>query len=251
MKGSAISRFHLDLAQASAQNPPDPMHRPPGNARLAADFPPPARRFGPRADLPSPKPTLSRNRKSMKSKSLALIAIAATLATSAIAEPASISFLETAYHHRWSQGEQHEFTPPGQEDLSSWKDMLTVNRYPDAKTGEALATVANNVLGLYQQHGAHVLRTDSVPRTEEKESEHLIAAAIPQKEFIELVFARFAMAENQGYSVVYSHKIYGEQAGQEASAWLQANGKNSEDALMKLSLADAIAATKAISQTPQ
>ena len=82
-----------------------------------------------------------------------------------------ISYRGDDYTHRWSKDTQHEFTPSGQEDLSKWKDMLTVNLYPDVKSGEDLAKIANNLIGLYQRHGAHVLKTNSIPRTEQKEAE--------------------------------------------------------------------------------
>jgi len=158
------------------------------------------------------------------------------------AEENKINLLGEDFVHRWSKGTQHEFTPSGQVDLKSWKDMLTVNHYPDSKTGEALAGVANNLLGLYKQHGGHVLRTNSIPRTEEKEAEHLIVVALPQKKFIEIVFARLVMNEAEGCSIVYSHRIYGSQAGDEASAWLKENGQKSEKELMGLNLSEAFLA---------
>jgi len=60
---------------------------------------------------------------------------------------------------------QHEFTPEGQEDLENWSDMITINVYPDAHDGEALATKANAVLENYKSHKGKVLRTSSIPRT--------------------------------------------------------------------------------------
>ncbi len=62
------------------------------------------------------------------------------------AEKPTFVFKGTGYWHRWSQNDQHEFTPRGQEDLEKWSDMVTINLHPDARTGEALATTANTVL---------------------------------------------------------------------------------------------------------
>ncbi len=143
-----------------------------------------------------------------------------------------LNFKNTEYFHRWSQNGQHEFTPKGQEDLEKWSDMVTINVYSDAKDGDGLASIANAVLGNYQNAGAKILKTDSVPRTAQKEAEHFISAIFPQPRFIEVVFAHLKMVDGVGCAVIYSHRIYGEKAGNEASAWLRDNGQATEQALM-------------------
>src|SRR5262245_10556396 len=65
---------------------------------------------------------------------------------------------QTDYFHRWSQNDQHEFTPRGQEDLEKWTDMLTVNVYRQVTNGEGLAQMANQVLERYKSQQARVLR---------------------------------------------------------------------------------------------
>src|SRR5260370_31182356 len=79
------------------------------------------------------------------------------------------------YFHRWSQNAQHEFTPTGQDDLEKWSDMITINVYPAARDGDALAVKANAVLENYKSPGGRVLRTDSVPRTPDRPAGHFIA----------------------------------------------------------------------------
>ena len=149
----------------------------------------------------------------------------------ATAKP-SFDFSGLSYFHRWSKNNQHEFTPAGQEDFGKWTDMVTVNVYRAAREADALATKANAVLQNYKSHGARVLRTDSVPRTPERPAEHFIAVLFGRPEFIEVAFARFRLADGTGCSVVYSHRIYGNKAGEEASAWLKTNGEKFEKALM-------------------
>ena len=146
---------------------------------------------------------------------------------------ASFVFRETAYLHRWSQNNQHEFTPEKQEDLKKWSDMITVNAYPDVNDGETLAAKANAVLENYKRNQARVLRTDSVPRTADRPAEHLIAVVFGRPNFIEVAFARFKLVDGKGCSVVYSHRIYGEKIGDEMSAWLRGNGPAVEKALME------------------
>lgn len=144
-----------------------------------------------------------------------------------------VKFRDLEYLHRWSKGDQHEFTPPNQEDLARWSDMVTINHYRSVVDGEALAKTANTVLGTYKDNHAKVLRTDSVPRTPEKPAEHLIVVLFPRPDFIEAVFARFKIIDGVGTAAIYSHREYGQKIGDQMSAWLKANGPAIEKALMR------------------
>lgn len=145
----------------------------------------------------------------------------------------AFAFGSVAYFHRWSQNDQHEFTPAGQEDLKKWSDMITVNGYPDVKDGERLAAAANAVLENYKKHQAKVLKTRSVPRTAEQSAEHFIAVMFTRPDFIEVAFARFKLLDGKGCSLVYSHRIYGEEIGDQMRAWLSANDQAVETTLME------------------
>jgi len=142
-------------------------------------------------------------------------------------------FREVGYFHRWSHNEQHEFTPDKQEDLEKWSDMITMNGYPDVSDGEGLAATANAVLENYKNHQAKVLKTRSVPRATDRPAEHFIAVVFTRPNFIEIAFARFKLVGGKGFSYVYSHRIYGEEIGDQASAWLSAHGQEVEEALME------------------
>jgi hypothetical protein len=146
---------------------------------------------------------------------------------------AAFSFSGVPYFHRFSTNDQQEYTPSGQENLKTWKDMVTINHYPRVKDGEALAATANTVLENYKAAKGIVLKTASVPATKDKPAEHLIAVAFGRPEFMEVAFARFRLRDGAGMSVVYSHRIYGKKAGNEMSAWLKKNGPATENTLMK------------------
>lgn len=169
---------------------------------------------------------------------LALCATALGLAAGHAASPATepaFVFRDVGYFHRWSQNEQHEFTPDKQEDLKKWSDMMTVNGYPDVDDGDGLAATANAVLENYKKHEAKVLKTNSVPRTADRPAEHFIAVVFGRPDFIEVAFARFKLVDEKGFSFVYSHRIYGEKIGDQMSAWLSAHGEAVERALMEWS----------------
>lgn len=164
----------------------------------------------------------------------AALGLGASHAASPAAEPDFV-FKNVGYFHRWSQNEQHEFTPEKQEDLKKWSDMMTVNGYPDVEDGDALAATANAVLENYKKHEAKVLKTNSVPRTANRPAEHFIAVVFGRPDFIEVAFARFKLVDEKGFSFIYSHRIYGEKIGDQMSAWLSANGEAVEKALMEWS----------------
>ena len=80
-----------------------------------------------------------------------------------------------------------------------------------------------------------VLKTDSVPRTPDRPSEHYIAVVFGRQNFIEAAFARFKLVEGgTGCSIVYSHRIYGEKVGDQMSTWLKANGPAIEESVDEL-----------------
>jgi hypothetical protein len=144
----------------------------------------------------------------------------------------AFTFRQVDYFHRWSGGTQHEFTPANQEDLDHWTDMITINVYPDARDGEKMAGAANAVLGNYRSHGGKILKTSSVPATGERPAEHFIAVFFSQAGFAEAAFARFKLVGGRGHSFVYSHRVYGEKATDELTAWVKANGDKTEKALL-------------------
>ena len=144
----------------------------------------------------------------------------------------AFSFADVSYFHRFTQADQHEYTPDGQEDLNAWRDMVTILFYRKAKDGEGLAATANSVLENYKAIGAVVVKTDSVPRTRDKPAEHLIVVTFGRPDFIEVAFARFKMHEAIGSAVIYSHRIYGKTVGDQMSAWLKAKGASTERNLM-------------------
>ena len=145
---------------------------------------------------------------------------------------AAFSLGGIAYFHRYTTGDQHEYTPKGQEDLNAWTDMVTILAYRNVTDGEGLAASANAVLETYKANGAVVLRTDSVPRTATRPAEHLIVVVFPRPEFVEVAFARFRLSRGVGGAAVHSHRIYGKQAGDAMKAWLEKHGPATEKTLM-------------------
>lgn len=150
-------------------------------------------------------------------------------------KPPSFSLAGVPYFHRWSQGNQHEYTPKDQEDLEKWIDMVTLVVYPKVTDPRGLALTANTLLDNYQVTKSAkvvVLKTDSVPATKAKPAEHLIVALLATDTFIELAFTRLRLRKGVGGSVVYSRRFYGENVGDAAMAWVKKNGPATEKALL-------------------
>ncbi len=155
-----------------------------------------------------------------------------TTAAAAQNDIMTLNFNKTDFSHRWSKGNQHEFTPSGQEELVSWTEMMTLVVYPEVIDGDDLSVVANNVLGFYKQRGK-IVRTDSKRRTFRKPAEHLIVAILGDPGFLEAAFARLIIADELGIAIVYSYRIYGSDVGDAMSAWLKEKGPGVESALME------------------
>lgn len=146
-------------------------------------------------------------------------------------EAMTLPFRGASFVHRWSQADQHEFTPADDADLKTWRDMITLNVHAQTTRGEQLADVANKVLANYQQHG-RILQTRSTPRSAQRPAEHLIVAVLGTPQLLEATFARCMLHEGTGLIAVVSHRIHGKAAGPEMSRWLAAQGAATEQALM-------------------
>lgn len=177
-----------------------------------------------------------------------LLMLSTASAASSEARAISVVFRDVEYQHRWSKGGQNEFTPQGQEDLSSWRDMITLNVHESVTNGDQLAETANKILTNYQ-HAGKILRTDSKPRTPDHPAEHLVVAVLGNPAFLEAVFARFALVDGVGTVTVYSHRVYGKSTGQAMSEWLKTNGPQVESALMSLEKLPTPVSLKALPQS--
>jgi hypothetical protein len=144
-----------------------------------------------------------------------------TAATAAPAAAPTFRFQGQTYQHRWSKNGQHEFTPAGQEDLSRWKEMITLNVHDEVHDSEQLAALANAVLGNYQRMG-QILFTDSRPMTLDMPAEHMMAAQLQQGDQQETAYARVALVDGTGMVVVYSKRSTRMPPAQEAQAVGQA-----------------------------
>jgi hypothetical protein len=164
------------------------------------------------------------------------------------ARAAAINFGGTEYVHRWSKGGQNEFTPQNDGDLARWRDMVTINVHGAVGNGDQLAGVANKVLSNYQTHGK-IVRADSKPGTPERPAEHLIVALLGNPAFLEAAFARCVLIDGVGVVVVYSHRVYGKEAGEAMREWLKSNGPSLEKTLMTWDKMPSVAALKRLPQS--
>jgi hypothetical protein len=147
-------------------------------------------------------------------------------------QQADFKFGGVPYFHRYAKDDLLEYTPKGQNDLNAWTDMVTLNFYRDVKDGDGLASIANRVLATYQAGKGVIVKTDSVPRTNDKPAEHLIVVIFVDPAFTEVAFTRLLMRDGMGMSVVYSYRIYGQRSANEMSAWCTQNGPPTEQKLM-------------------
>lgn len=150
-----------------------------------------------------------------------------------IKQDPAFTFANVKYFHRFTNKDQHEYTPANQTDLNAWKDMVTIHYYRTVRDEDTLAAAAGAVLQNYKAANGLIIKTDSIPKTQDKPAEYFIVAILGQPDFLEAVFARFRMHKGVGSAVIYSHRIYGNKIGNEMSAWLRENGPDIEISLLK------------------
>lgn len=185
----------------------------------------------------------------LASTTLILLAVfAPALSFAARSKQMTVSFNSTKFVHRWCKAGQHEFAPEPQTDLAKYTDMLTINVHDKVRTGDELAALANDTLGKYAASGK-VLRTTSLPRTQEREAEHFAAVVFARKDMIEVAFARFLLTSGSGLVIVYSKRFVGPDADDEANNWLGKNGLPLEKSLMSWTAMPTLAQLQAIPQS--
>jgi hypothetical protein len=186
-----------------------------------------------------------------------LAACSLLLAGSGLAGPrpaanpaAQLTFDDTTYVHRWSHGNQNEYTTEGDEDLAAWDTMLTILVHDNVRDGDQLAALANAVVSNFASVGK-VLSTDSKPRTKTHEAEHYAVAVLRNPKFLEAVFARIMMVEGRAVDVLYAKRFYGAKVDDEVKAWLDENGEDAAEALRGWRGLPSLAAIAALPQSEE
>ena len=162
---------------------------------------------------------------------------------------AKVTFRGTEYLLRSSQGNTYDFTPPGQEDLSTFTDMLELNLYSAAHDQEALATITSRVQAIAQGAKATILRTIPVSASGQQPVEHFLAAVMPTPHGVDFDAIHFVLVDKQGAGVFYTHRSYGESAAGTTSAWVTKNAAAVEQQLLQFDASRMVSSVK-ISTSP-
>jgi hypothetical protein len=195
----------------------------------------------------------------MKRRSI-LLAFAATAAAltaaatthgptgSAAATPdvqsATVTFRGTEYLLRSSHGNGYDFTPRGQEDLSTFTDMLELNLYPGAHDQEALGTITSRVQAIAQGAKATILRTISVSASGQQPGEHFLAAVMPTPHGVDFDAIHFVLVDKQAVGVFYTHRSYGESAAGATNEWVTKNAGAVEQQLLQFDASRMVSSVK-------
>ena len=166
-------------------------------------------------------------------RTLAAVVLGAGLVVAHAADPPPVT-LELGgleFQHRWSEGNQHEFTPEGQDDLSRWQDMVTVIVAEGVETPDQLKALAGRVMGNYQR-GGRILRAASGARSAEEPVEYLVVALLGNAELVEAVFARMVVIDGAGFVIIRARRGYDADAAEQVGAWVQQHGASVEKTLM-------------------
>ena len=157
---------------------------------------------------------------------------------------AKVTFRGTEYLLRSSHGNGYDFTPRGQEDLSTFTDMLELTLYPAAHDQEALATITSRVQAIAQGAKATILRTISVSASGQQAGEHFLAAVMPTPHGVDFDAIHFVLVDKQGAGVFYTHRSYGESAAGTTNAWVTKNAADVEQQLLQFDASRMVSSVK-------
>ena len=188
----------------------------------------------------------------------ALAATAATLAATphgptglAAATPdvqqsatARVTFRGSEYLLRSAHGNTYDFTPRGQEDLSSSSDMLELNQYPAAHDHEALSRISGRIQAIAQGAKGTILQTISASASGQQPGEHFLAMVLPTPHGADFDGVRFVLVDKQGVGVFYTHRSYGESAAARTSEWVTKNAADVEQQLLHFDASRMVVAVK-------
>jgi hypothetical protein len=169
------------------------------------------------------------------SLSLTLISGNANAREAGAIASSSVRFDGQEYSYKWSSDDLHEFTPGDQSVTGQWSDMVTINYYPIVSSGEDLSVVANAVLSNYEDAGGIVLGLESIPRTQLKAAEYIIAVVFGAPEAAEFALIKFQLHDGIGASIAYAHREYGADVGNLINDWMDGNGTRLQDRITKFS----------------
>lgn len=139
----------------------------------------------------------------------------------------SLNFGGTAFVHRWSQGDTHEFTPRGDADLATWSDMITINVHDQVRDSGGLDQLAHALIHNYEAHGQLMA---VVP---ENDVIRFVAAALAGPGSFEVAFARLDLLEGRGIVVVYGKCFRGANSLKQMQPWLDTNAPATEKLLVE------------------
>ena len=162
---------------------------------------------------------------------------------------AKVTFRGTDYLLRPSQGNTYDFTPAGQEDLSTFTDMLELNLYSAAHDQEALATITSRVRAIAQGAKATILPTNAASASGQQPGDHFFAAVLPTPHGVDFDAIHFVLVDKQGYGVFYTHRSYGESAAGKTSEWVTKNAADVEQQLLRFDASRMVSSVK-ISTSP-
>jgi hypothetical protein len=159
------------------------------------------------------------------------------------APTAKVTFRGTEYLLRPRDGKQYDFTPAGQEDLSTFSDMLSLNLYSAAHDQEALDTITSRVRGIAQGAKATILPSGQQP------GDHFFAAVLPTPHGVDFDAIHFILVDKQAYGVFYTHRSYGESAAGKTNEWVTKNAADVEQQLLRFDASRMVSSVK-ISTSP-
>lgn len=156
----------------------------------------------------------------MRTIAFALLALACA---SAAAQPAILQIGGTPYHHRYSEGALHEYTPAGQDDLDRYSDLVTLLPSPEGMTSTDLERFTAGMVDVHRSRGGDVLSRACEAAAATHAAQCTVMVMFVHSTYVEAAVARhMAMRDGIG-AVSFSHREYGPDARRRVVAWIDSD----------------------------
>lgn len=133
--------------------------------------------------------------------------------------PPSLRIGALTYEHRGSDGDLHEFTPAGQDDLERYAEMVTLPPSP-ARGEDELERYTDEKAEVARRRGGDVLSNRCEPATPTHVADCTLLVVYAQADHVELAVAKHMAVAGTIVPVLFAHREYGDGADARAEAWI-------------------------------
>ncbi|MEK7628673.1 MAG: hypothetical protein AAB421_04645 [Patescibacteria group bacterium] len=141
----------------------------------------------------------------------------------------SVVFRDVTYFHRYHVSGLFEFTPAGEENLETWKHMISIIENLQATTPATADAFALSVRDKYVSTGGTIVVDNLTPASGNTPARRTMVAAFPimtkdSGVYWEVIFTTISLTGGRAVAVVYSERIRSSRGAEDLNEFFGAYG---------------------------